>query len=261
MPPSPPRPVDDRAERDRHDLLALAASLQAMADQYERARDGRCVFAFAYALMTRRLAEVFDADQALDSHWIAVLGAHFGRRYLDALDAADHDRPPPPAWAHAFGVLRMARTSALEDLLFCMTVHIVRDLPHALCDAGLSVDGRSRLREFHHVNDVMDQTIDDVQEMVGTRYEPYARVLDRFAANHDELLTNYGIRVSRAVAWYNANRLLDPASADEAARSIERSPRIFIELITNPPFWSLRLLFRLFRMVASWGRRWPAASH
>src|SRR5437016_853654 len=136
-------------------LLHLAELLEDKAVAYERQRDSRCVFTLAYALMTRRLAEAF-GESDVDWEWIGLLAGTFASHYLMALDAADTAASPPPAWADVFGTMRTTRTSVLEDLVFPMTVHIVRDLPHALCDVGLVHDGRHHLREFHHVNDLME---------------------------------------------------------------------------------------------------------
>lgn len=250
--------VEGRAP-DGDSLTDLAKALEELAVRYEGERDRRCVFTLAYALMTRQLAERFGTPPDLDWPWIARLADCFGKRYLDALRAADSGAAPPPAWAHAFGTQRVERTSVLEDLLFPLAVHIIRDLPHALCDAGLESDGRAHLREFHYVNDVMEGTIEGVQEAVAIRYGRFTKYLDVFAGNYDEILSNYGFRVSRSVAWYNANRLLDERSRDEATRSIERSPRILIETVMSPPLVSLRILARALRFLSSLLRRWPTA--
>lgn len=238
-------------------LAVLADALQARGLQYERARDTRAVFTLTYSLMTRQLASSFGTPPDLDWQWIARIGLNFGNLYLEALDAADGGGTPPPAWAHTFGVQRTQRTSVLEDLLFPLTVHIVRDLPHALCAAGLHVQGQPRLREYHHVNDVLGDALEAVQSTIATRYGPFTAYLDMFAGGSDEILSNFGFRVSRSVAWYNANRLLDPDSREAALRSIERSPRIFIEAVMNPRRRTLHFLFRVMRLVSSLVRRWP----
>ncbi len=241
-------------------LAALASVLEDLTSRFEAARDRRCVFTLVYALMTRRLIDGFGSPSDLDWTWIALLASKFGERYLEAVRALDSGGAPPPAWAHVFGTQRTSRTSVLEDLLFPLTVHLVRDLPYALCDAGLESDGRTHLREFHHVNDVMEDTIEAVQDAVARRYGPFTSYLDVFAGGYDEILSNYGFRVSRAVAWYNANRLADPRSCDSATRSIERSPRILIETVMNPPWFSLRVVFRGLRLISSLVRRWPSST-
>lgn len=258
MHPQPALDVVDSPAPSRHSLTELAERLETLAIQYEAQRDRRCVFTLAYALMTRQLVESFGTPPDLDWPWIARLADHFGKRYLEALAAADNGGTPSPAWAHAFGTQKVERTSVLEDLLFPLAVHIIRDLPHALCDAGLESDGRAHLREFHFVNEVMEGTIEGVQEAVAKRYGPFTKYLDVFAGNYDEILSNYGFRVSRSVAWYNANRLLDPRSRDSATRSIERSPRILIETVMSPPLVSLRIVARASRLLSSLLRRWPS---
>jgi hypothetical protein len=55
------------------------------------------------------------------------------------------------------------------------------------------------------------------------------------------------------MAWYNATRLLDPASKAAAEASIDRSPGEFIREIMRQP------LLRLFRLLVHSMRRWPAA--
>ena len=250
--------VESRAP-DGESLKALAQTLETLAFRYEAERDRRCVFTLAYALMTRQLAQSFGTTPDVDWPWIARLADSFGTRYLDALRAADAGAPQSPAWAHAFGTQKAERTSVVEDLLFPLAVHIIRDLPHALCDAGLESDGRAHLHEFHFVNEVMEGTIEAVQDVIAVRYGPFTKYLDVFAGNYDEILTNYGFRVSRSVAWYNANRLLDARSRDEAVRSIERSPRILMESVMSPPLMSLRIVTRVLRLLSSLLRRWPTA--
>ena len=139
-----------------------------------------------------------------------------------------------------------------------MTVHIVHDLPLAIGD--VSVGGRpaeEHVYDFHAINDVMAHSIDAVQATCSRRYSPYISWLDRLGERYDEILTNYGIRMSRGLAWYNALRLADPRSHADAAAAIERSPQIVVQQIVRPPILSLRLMLRCFRFVVSYLRTWP----
>lgn len=251
-------PTGSTTASGQTELIALADRLEAYAHKYERLRDSRCVFTLAYSLMTRHIAGRYGQPADLDWNWIALLAFAFSRRYIDALDAADRGQPPPPAWAYVFDTLRTRRTSVLEALLFSMTVHIVRDLPHALCDVGLDRDGRDHLREYHFMNEVLKDAIEEVQDLVGRRYEPLTRWLDLFAGDNDEIMTSYGIRISRATAWYNANRLVDPRSAAKASEAIDESPRILVDAVMRPRVFSSRLLFRLLRLISALTRRWPS---
>lgn len=236
-------------------LGALAEQLGGLALRYEAERDSRCVFTYAYAYMTERLAEAMPAAGLDDPDWVVALAEEFGGLYVAAVTGWDEDRESVPAgWQAVFGTICPRRTSPLEDLVFAMAAHIVRDLPHALTAVGLEdAAGRSHVRDFHTVNRIMGETINEMQSRIGKRYAPYLRWLDRVGRAHDELLSNYGILVSRGMAWYNATRLLDPASTQDAGRSVEKSPGDFVKQIMKQP------LLRLLRLLVHSLRRWPAA--
>jgi hypothetical protein len=238
-------------------LETLAVRLEAQADAFAKERDSRCVFARAYALMTRRIADELQTATFNDPDWVVDLAESFAGRYFFALDAYDEGVDVPPAWQVVFDTLSTRRTSVIEDLLFGVYAHIVRDLPHALVDCGLNDgEGRSRIADHHVVTAIVGRAIDDVQEAVSTRYGPYVRPLDQIGKRYDEILTDYGIRLSRGMAWYNALRLADPQSAAAAAAALERSTSVFVEQVVRPPFWSLRATLRALRWVAAHFRRW-----
>lgn len=239
-------------------LFMLAGRLDEYAIRYERMRDSRAVFTHTYGIITRTLAGKI-ADTGFDDvEWIVSLAEAFARHYLLALDAFDQNGDTPKAWAEVFSVLKLKTTSVLEDLVFAMTAHIVNDLPLALVDVGL-VDSRqiSHIHDFHRMNDVLGSNIKAIEDDILDRYEPAFKWLDHLGHGYDQILTNYGFRLSRGMAWYNAVRLLDPASSTEAKESIERSAVQLIENVRNPPVLSLRIAYRLLRYVAALFRRWP----
>ena len=240
-------------------IQAVADRLERETVRLERAHDSRAVFSYSYLRLTQALASAASRDRFADPAWVARLAAIFAERYFQALDAFDRGIAPVTPWRQVFEAICRQPTSALEDLVFPMAAHIVHDLPLSLVEMGLAgEDGASHVRDFHLVNDVIEATIEDVQDAVARRYEPLTGWLDQLGADLDEIATNYGVRVARGLAWYNASRLLDPTSHAEAVASIEHSPLVLIEQVRHPPLWSLRTLFRLSRWLAGRLRRWPS---
>jgi hypothetical protein len=249
-----PTAASDPASRLRN----LERRLARKARELEDRRDSRCVFTHAYSLMTRRIAEEAP-DSGVDEVWIADLAEAFAERYFTALAA--EDAALGPAWQRAFEAMRDKRTSVLEDLVFAMAVHIMHDLPLALGDISPANGPEPRhIFDFHAVNDMMASSIDAIQRVTSHRYAPYIGWLDQLGEHFDELLTNYGIRMSRGLAWYNAVRLADPRSSAATKEAIEHSPTVLIDDIVEPPARSVRIFLRFLRWAVSFLRVWPNPS-
>lgn len=239
-------------------LAALAERLEARARELDRKKDSRAVFTHAYALMTREISTELPASPGFDPAWTVALAEAFAARYLAALDGYDSGGEVAEAWRTVFKAIGDRRTSVVEDLVFAMTAHIVRDLPHALLDVGLAEpDGRTHVHDFHEVNRALGHEIQPIVNETSRRYGRYVKFLDRLGKPYDEIVTDYGIRMSRGVAWYNAVRLQNPDEAKAAAESIERSPGIVVDGALNPPAWSLRIALRFLRWLLGFFRKWP----
>ena len=239
-------------------LDAVADRLDELTARLERAHDSRCVFSHSYAIMTRRIALAIDGGHAVDAEWVVSLAEAFAARYFAAVEAYDRHECESEAWLTVFDALTQRRTSVLEDLVFAMTAHIVHDLPLALGDVSpASGPQPSRVHDFHAVNDMMASSIPAIQAAVAKRYGPYVRWLDRLAENYDEIVTNYGTRMARGLAWYNAVRLHDPRSNADARAAIEHSPALVVRNVLRPPFRPVRWLLRASRILVSVLRRWP----
>jgi Family of unknown function (DUF5995) len=134
----------------------------------------------------------------------------------------------------------------------------VADLPHALVAVGLTTPaGESRIADFHAVNDILGHAIELIRRRVGRRYAHRLFALDRLGGMHAAVVTNFGIRMARAVAWYNAVRLQEPRIAALAALSIQKSAIAVVNEVASPPVWSVRMLLRIWRVFLSFFRRWP----
>jgi hypothetical protein len=246
-------------------VAALQARLDALAERLDERRialeqqhDSRCVFTCAYVLITRRLARGLGSAGYENPGFIVGLAETFAGLYLAALDASAAGEPVGEAWGCVFDAIDRKHSSVLEDLVFSMTAHIVHDLPLALDRLGAVAAARSHVHDFHAVNETMGAGITEIENTISRRYAPWVRQLDHLGRPYSRILSNYGIRMSRGLAWYNAVRLADPASRADAQAGTERSVREFVEEVLHPPTWTLRTGLRVGRFLVGLLRRWPS---
>ena len=241
------------------ELAAIASRLASHARRYERERDSRCVFTHSYALLTAALDRHMAEDRPEHPEYLLAIAQRFADRYLLALDTWDVGRRDEvsPGWRIVFERIATRRTSPLEDLVVGVYAHIVHDLPFVLAD--LAEGGRiGPIGTYHRVSDVIVGAMDEIVDDVGRRYSPWIRWLDRLGGDDDEILSGYGIRVGRGMAWYNAQRLLAPETREQALRSLDRSTLVFVERLLQPSVWSPSgLALRWLRRLTSLLRRWP----
>ena len=251
--------------------------------RFEAARDGRAVcvlgFSMMYAELARRLrAEVAgipyggpddDGGTFDDPAWVGRLADTFAGLAFDAFEGIDRacacEGVPDftgvsKPWADAWRASALPGATVLEDLLCGLVAHIGHDLPVALATVGLESHGSSRVRDFHRLNGVLADLTDSVQRRVSERYNHYLLRLDRLAAGADEALTALGMQLTRALAWYNAVRLLDPLSADEARRELEGCTIRTLNRLRRPRKIRYRVLAWCGRTLLRGRRRWPTAA-
>ena len=239
-------------------LTVLADRLDVYTRKYEAAKDSRAIFSCTYTNITLVLANGLTDETFRDPQWIVSLAEIFAGYYFRALDAEDEKREVPAAWKKVFDTIRFNNSSVLEDMVFAMTAHIVHDLPFALVDAGrTNEDETSHIHDFHQMNDILAANVQVIEDAVLSRYAPFLSWLDHLEKGYDQILSNYGFRLSRGMAWYNADRLLDPHSKAEAERSIIRSVEIFIDNVRRPSILSVRIFFWFARFIVGLCRRWP----
>jgi hypothetical protein len=254
---SSPTPIAN-SEKLTQQLNDLAARIDGYRKSFDASKDSRAVFAYTYVLITRQLSKALDTAGFSDPTWIVRLAEAFAAKYIIAIEAAAGSSDLAPAWSTVLDAIRNRRTTVLEDLLFVITAHIVHDLPLALTEVGLKdANNISRIYDFQQMNEVLGKNIQTITDAVTERYEPFFRWLDRLEERNARVLTDYGFRISRGLAWYNAQRLLDPASKEKAKAAINRSVAILVNDVRRPPIWSVRIFLRAFRWFASFFRRWP----
>jgi hypothetical protein len=265
-------PSADPVER----ATALERRILGYVERYDAARDERAIFAFVYSLVLGNLAKVLAADgQRFDDRaWVATLAERFAERFFAAMDAIDHalgaaprDREPTPEelyaaaprpWAAVYLTIRNGGAYVYESFLFSMMAHLSHDLPLALVAAKLERDGGgSHVRDFHRMNVVLADETEALETALARRYNPLLPIFDRLAGRYGIFFSNYGIRMTRSIAWYNADRLLDPLSAADAQASIDRSTDAFVDFVRRPKERWLRVLLAISRFLLPRHHRWP----
>jgi hypothetical protein len=139
-----------------------------------------------------------------------------------------------------------------------MMAHIVHDLPEALDRVGRAAPEGSHIADFHAVNGTMAEAIEEIETVIAKRYAPWVRQLDHLGRPYSRILSSYGIRMARGLAWYNADRLADAPSRDDARASTERSVREFVDQVLHPPEWWIRTFLRGGRFLVGLFRSWPS---
>jgi hypothetical protein len=258
MTPDPVRVVP--AEDPHIRLRAVIARLEDLQHRFEREHDSRAVFSLVYATITAEIDRQLDTMELYDPDWLVSLAEVFAARYFAAIEAYDAHRRVAPAWGAVFEAIS-SRTSVLEDVVYPMTAHIVHDLPLALLDAGFDVaNAGTRLHDFDQVNRVMEKAIEPIRRRVTKRYSPALRFLDKMERRYDVLLSDYGIRMSRAQAWYDALRLRDPETERAVRLMLESTPKQLIDSVRHHRHSLVGELLAFLRWFASWFRVWHAGS-
>lgn len=241
-------------------LKAVYDKLITCLEMLEKRKDSRATFTYAYCIMTKSIMEKFNSANFKNPEWIASLTEIFANHYLEAISSYDTTQKAEGAWQKAFDTICKCKTSVMEELLISMYVHIMQDL--ALSLAFLNKNNpqfEAQIGDFHIMNEILQESINNIQDDIGKRYNPYLNWFDVIGKNRDELFTNYGIRICRSMAWYNSIRIMDPEINAEAVTSLEKSAGTFISDVRWNKSWFVRNLLTILRFLLNSTRVWPSA--
>jgi hypothetical protein len=191
--------------------------MKSLLGDWEANHDRRLIFLSCYKMMTQNILAAIEARDFEDVNWVATLMARFAEYYFHALEAYEHEQTNmPTAWRIAFKAAHDPHTNVFQNLVLGVNAHITYDLVLALSDLlatewpQLSVEQRQmRYRDHCHVNDIINQTINAVQDQVIDRYEPEFAIVDKLLGPIDEWMTSLLISEWRDEVWKHATRMLD----------------------------------------------------
>lgn len=205
---------------------STAARMQRLIQQWETTGDAKAIFLRCYFLMTNNMLSALQQDDFLDPAWVTSLLDCFAGYYFTALDQYEQHPPSAPmVWHLAHDAARDPAMTALQNLLLGVNAHINYDLAFALADVlrhewhELAEDQRTRrYQDYCHVNDVIGQTIDSVQDQILNPSMPVMGFIDKLFGSLDEMLISRLITEWRDKVWQHATRLLDLTSMDDQTR-------------------------------------------
>jgi hypothetical protein len=181
-------------------------------------------------MMTKNVLAAIQANDFEDTPWVATLMENFAGYYFQALEAFENGQTrPPDVWGIAFHAAQNPHTHALQILVLGVNAHINDDLVFALSEllagewAQLSPEQRQmRYRDHCHINDIINNTINEVRDRVIDRYDPLIGAADKLLGPVDKWMTSLLISEWREEVWKHATRLLDPAEPDARAAIIQQ---------------------------------------
>lgn len=202
--------------------------MENLIEAWQQSDDQRSVFLRCYYMMTRNMVQAVEAGEFHDTTWVRRLLQHFAGYYFDALNAYDHHHPTTPlVWQYAHDAALNPHTHNLQRLLLGVNAHINYDLILALADLlqpEWKILGAEKLlqrqTDHRHVNEVLGQTVDAVQDQIIAPLEPQLKLLDNLLGRVDEWLISRLITQWREEVWENALMML--SIEDSLAREIFR---------------------------------------
>ncbi|MBZ0299601.1 MAG: DUF5995 family protein [Anaerolineae bacterium] len=210
--------------------VSVVDRMQIQIDLWDAVLDRRSIFLTCYAMMTRNMLVAAEAGEFRDGLWVSALLHHFADYYFDALERHDRQQADTPAvWRLTFEASGNPRLHVLQHLFLGVNAHICYDLVFALRDmigpewAHLSpVQRQARYEDHCHVNEIIYQTINRVQDQVIERYSPAMDLVDKLFFSLDEWMIYRMIANWREQVWRDAAQLVACSTDSESGPVCQR---------------------------------------
>lgn len=204
-----------------------------------RTRNRLGYFPALYRKVTVKVKEGIAAGRFEDGPRMERLDVRFANRYLETYDAFHAGGPITQSWRLAFDTGSHWWPIVLQHLLLGMNAHINLDLGIAAAETAPGDQLPALRRDFNTINDILHDLIDEVQEELAEVW-PLLRRLDLVAGDLDELLSRFGIDLSRDKAWAVAGELaaLPPEQHSAVITRVDQRVADFGRKVLGPPkFW------------------------
>lgn len=208
----------------------LIRQMQTRLQPWEETAVGKALFLRCYMLMTDNVLTAVSHHEFHDPAWVDTLLHRFADYYFVALQAYERDPVTAPlVWQTAHNAAEDPQISALQKLLLGVNAHINYDLVLTLADmlrpewhSHTPEQRNGRYADHCHINEIIGDTIDAVQDTVLEPDMPIMDLFDKLLGPLDEMLAQRLIAHWREDVWRNAARLLEMQDSTEQAQFIQQ---------------------------------------
>lgn len=212
----------------------LLNQMQEKVDNWQQARDRRVIFLQCYRTMTANTLAAVAHGRFQDPTWVAGLLNRFADYYFTALAAYDEGQSGvSTVWQFTFDAARQKKANVLQHLFLGVNAHINYDLALTLYDVlheewpSLTAAQRDgRYRDYCLINEIIAETIDQVQDEVVKRESPLLALVDWLGGRMDEWLVVEMLTGWREEVWRRGVAMVEAVDADGRAalrQSLEQS--------------------------------------
>lgn len=204
--------------------------MEQLLGELEHSGDGRASFLGCYCLMTENMLSAVEQGEFRDNSWMRNFIDHFAAYYLRGFEKYEKDKDrAPKVWVLAHDHAARDSCATIQKLLLGVNAHINFDLALTVVDllgpewAGLDEPQRSgRFADYCHVNEIIGETIDKVQDQILETDSRGMELLDAYLGRLDEWLISRLIRGWRSEVWEQAVAMLDSHGEAQRAGQILR---------------------------------------
>ncbi len=189
---------------------------------WKSVQDPRHVFLSCYKMMSANMVLAIKRKEFNDLVWVNKLLTRFANYYFESLTCYDCGEQTPKVWDHVHKTTCSNNLSDIQVLILGVNAHINYDLVLALYDLltpewqQLSKAQREqRYKDHCHVNQVIANTIDQVQDEVLEPLNPALKWIDNLFFRIDEYLISKLIASWREAVWENTLLMLAMQSQEE----------------------------------------------
>jgi hypothetical protein len=216
--------------------------MEATIKAWELDSDRRSIFLKCYLMMTRNMLAALKKGEFHDPSWVYDLLLRFADYYFEALTAYEQNsKYTPVVWNVVHDAAQAQGTNVLQNLLLGVNAHINYDLVLALVDVldfknqKTSQERiKTRYTDHCHINAIIAQTIDAVQDQVVEEASPRMDAVDKLFGRLDEWLIAELITHWRDEVWKHSIDMIqmrNPQAREKRRREIEFSTQERAKLI------------------------------